>query len=114
MIMRKLLLIPIIMITFVASAHAFDKSEMEMGGCKKSITISGKLLHVKKTCDVQFDESEPLSLCSYCIDKYKLNDGEVSDLATLGRLIFNQEVREKGKFRACKEMIETFPKLFSY
>jgi hypothetical protein len=106
-----LLMIPIMLFIVTASAHAFEN---EMGGCKKSIIISGKLLHIKQTCDVKLDEEEPLKLCSYCIDKYKLNDGEVSDLATLGRILFNQEVREKGKFRACKEMIETFPKLFSY
>jgi hypothetical protein len=115
-IMRKyiFILIAITMTMFVATAYAFEESEVEMSGCKKSIAISGKLLHVQKTCDVKFDESEALSICSYCVDKYKIRDDEVFDLGAVGRILFNHEVREKGKFRACKDMVETFPKLFSY
>jgi len=107
--------IVITMIVFTISAsYSFDEPEMDIDSCKKSIFTSGKLIQVGKKCDVKFDNSEAINLCLYCVKKYNLSDEEVFDLAALGRINFNQEARENGNFRACKDVVEKYPNLFSY
>lgn len=99
---------------FALTAYAANEPEMDIHSCKETITTAGRLLHVKKICGVNFDESETLKICVYCTDTYKISDEELFDLGALGRISFNKDARENGKFRTCKDEIEKYPHLFSY